>query len=423
MLKIIHTADWHLGKFHEGLSRKEDHLIFIKWLLQILDKENVDAIIIAGDIFDTRNPSNESMDLYHQFLTEAIKLKIEVVIIGGNHDSSNRLNSTGSLFKYLNIHVVGGGEKTEELIPIKSKKTNKVELVVAAVPYLVDGDVRTILPGENAFKEKNSFKKAIKNHYNSILEKSKQQFPNIPIITTAHLSIYGSKLSDGDVLLEEKKPNYHSLGTIDNLPAEIFSSEFAYVALGHIHKAQVVPHPQTIIKYAGSPITLTFNEKNDIKEITLMELIENEKKAKEITHKSLQVPITRFFKTIKGSRSEIREALDLHNLENKEMLQSQLEIILTEKTNNQEFRFELDEYVKNYNCKICKLTTDSSIIFQDITIRDTIIENVEFLGEKDGILKVFERKYWSEYAGNESELEELKMMLIQVLENLEMDKK
>src|SRR5436190_12742155 len=107
-LKIIHTSDWHLGQTFLQKSRIEEHKLFIDWLLQTMETEVIDAVIVAGDIFDVSNPTIEALNKYHYFLTEAYKKGIQVVIVGGNHDSASRLNSYKDIFEILNVAVVGG---------------------------------------------------------------------------------------------------------------------------------------------------------------------------------------------------------------------------------------------------------------------------------------------------------------------------
>ena len=122
-MTILHTADWHLGQTFMQKSRKEEHQLFIHWLLEILDQEKIDVVIVAGDIFDVANPAIEAMDLYHHFLLEAYKQNIDVIIIGGNHDSAARLNTTGALLRLLNVHVVGGEvDALGKIIPLVNKK-------------------------------------------------------------------------------------------------------------------------------------------------------------------------------------------------------------------------------------------------------------------------------------------------------------
>src|SRR5436190_19869584 len=118
-LKIIHTSDWHLGQTFLQKSRIEEHTLFIDWLLQTIETGDIDAIIVAGDIFDVSNPSIEALNKYHYFLTETYKKGVQVVIVGGNHDSASRLNSYKDIFKILNVTVVGGDHNNVgDIIPI-----------------------------------------------------------------------------------------------------------------------------------------------------------------------------------------------------------------------------------------------------------------------------------------------------------------
>lgn len=346
-LKIIHTADWHLGQTFLQKSRSEEHQYFIDWLLQIIAKQAIDAIIIAGDIFDVSSPSVEAINKYHYFLLEAYKLDVQVIIIGGNHDSASRLNSYKDIFKILNVSIVGGDlSNVGELIPVYKRGTTNVAAVVAAVPYLRDGDIRKITEGENINEAHGLFTAEVKKHYDNLLEQAKTNHPSVPVIGTAHLYVTGCLLS------EPAEKRMHSLvGTLGQIPSTVFSDGYDYIAMGHIHKPQMIQHPDNVIaKYAGSPIPLSFNERNDLKEITILTIADNK-----IVHESLSIPLQRSVIRFEGKADEIIEKIKGHQAS--QVLPTWAEIIITEAVNYIEFNNEINDLCLEKNIEILSRTT------------------------------------------------------------------
>src|SRR5687767_12022359 len=110
MLRLLHTSDWHLGHALHGVARDEEHQAFLRWLLDTIAGEDVDAVIVAGDIFDTANPPVSALKAFFAFIAQARRRfpDLSIVIIGGNHDSPTRLDAPDSLLRQLDVHVVGG---------------------------------------------------------------------------------------------------------------------------------------------------------------------------------------------------------------------------------------------------------------------------------------------------------------------------
>jgi len=176
-LKVLHTADWHIGKVLHKYPLRDELKLFFVWLTQLIEKESVDLILVSGDIFDLANPAVKDRELYYQFLSRLIKLDIKVVITGGNHDAVGLLNAPQRILDELNITVIGGatGNIEDELIEIKNKH-GQTELVIAAVPFLRDKDLRT---KENDEKYKNrtqAIREGIKDHYSKLAEICENKF-------------------------------------------------------------------------------------------------------------------------------------------------------------------------------------------------------------------------------------------------------
>lgn len=264
-MKILHTADWHLGKKLEQCERTEEHQDFLDWLIEKLRAECIDVLIIAGDVFDTGSPSNTALEQYYRFLRMVKDTCCrEVVIIGGNHDSISTLNAPKALLKYFNVHIVGGVPEvfTEQIIPIHDQQ-GKLELVVCAVPFLRDRDIRLSISGESNEEREQRIKQGISDHYHRFVEHiTMYKEANVPVIATGHLFAAGSTTSES-----EKEIHVGNLGQVHG---DHFPVEFNYIALGHIHRPQLVNRMEHI-RYSGSPIPLSFSENEDKKQVLILE--------------------------------------------------------------------------------------------------------------------------------------------------------
>ena len=305
-MKILHTADWHLGKKLEQCERTEEHQDFLHWLIEKLSAACIDVLIIAGDIFDTGTPSNTALELYYKFLRQVKNTCCrEVVIIGGNHDSISTLNAPKELLKYFNVHIVGGVPEvfTDQIIPVKNS-SGDLELVVCAVPFLRDKDIRLSISGETSEERESRIKQGICNHYNQFKEHiAAYKTQNIPVIATGHLFAAGSSTSES-----EKEIHVGNLGQVCG---DQFPEEFVYVALGHIHRPQIV-NKMNHIRYSGSPIPLSFSEHDDKKQVLILEFTDGELMGIE----EHEVPCCRKLIRVKGSldiiKSKILQLEDQH---------------------------------------------------------------------------------------------------------------
>ena len=147
-MRILHTADWHIGQYFFGYDRKEEHAYFFDWLKKTIKEQQVDVLLVAGDVFDSPNPSAESQKIYYRFLREvtADNPNLQIVIIAGNHDSAGRLEAPNPLLEEMNVHVRGIVRKNEDgeidcqqlFVPLS--KDGEVKAWCIAVPYLRQGD-------------------------------------------------------------------------------------------------------------------------------------------------------------------------------------------------------------------------------------------------------------------------------------------
>lgn len=312
-MKILHTSDWHLGQSFFTKSRKNEHAAFLKWLLQQVEAHQIDAIIVAGDVFDTGTPPSYARELYHAFIGELQGMQCTLVVLGGNHDSVSVLNESKALLKYLNSHVIAStyGDLSEQVITLNDRN-GQPSAVLCAVPFIRPRDVLVSEAGQSATDKRQALGDAIKQHYGalynealslraSIEEKQAEQGSKnsaaIPIIATGHLTALGVSQS------ESVRDIY--IGTLEGFDAKGFPPA-DYIALGHIHRPQKVAKTEHI-RYSGSPIPLSFDELNTQKQVVLVTF---ESESTTPTISTLPVPRFQAMEVIKGDLKAIEAAIN-----------------------------------------------------------------------------------------------------------------
>jgi exonuclease SbcD len=332
-LKILHTADWHLGKQLQKIDFSDDMNLFFEWLVNCIKENDINVLLMAGDLFDHANPTQAALHQYYYFLKQLIPLKCKVIITGGNHDSPNVLNAPKELLDILEIHVVGGVPNDISNLFIEINQDNE-KVIVAAVPFLREKDIRNAIPGESYQDKVELTKAGIANYFKIVNEYYNENFKGIPFIVMAHLYAKGATVSES-----EREIQIGNQAGVDFL---IFGEEPNYVALGHIHRPQIVSKPQ--IRYSGSPIPMSFSEKEDTKEVVILEL---EKEEFKIT--PVQIDSFRKLITFKGSLAEVKSKLLAYKTRSK--LPDIGEVIIQEENESIEYVRALEEILINDNSK------------------------------------------------------------------------
>ncbi len=282
-MRILHTSDWHLGhRLHENAQMEEQEL-FLNFLEETINNNKIDILLVSGDIFDTRIPSTSSLTLYYNFLIKLHNSGCKyIVITAGNHDSPGNINAPKEILEALSIKVVGKvSDRIED--EVFKLSVNGEELIVAAVPYLRDRDIRKAVEGEDFDEITEKYKKALVEHYNKVAEYCRQINHNdAPVIAMGHLFAIGGAISDSE--------QHIYVGNLGHIGAKDFSAYFDYVALGHLHRPQIVGGVNHI-RYSGSPNILSFSEQNYAK-MLIQITIEN--KSLEIE----EIPIPEFRKIV-----------------------------------------------------------------------------------------------------------------------------
>lgn len=296
-MRIIHTSDWHLGQYFFTKSRAAEHQQFLTWLIEQVKLHQVDAMIVAGDIFDTGSPPSYARELYNQFVVSLQQTGCQLVILSGNHDSVSVLNETSSLLAYLNTDVVTSGA-TPHVITLKNAQGQPGALL-CAIPFLRPRDIQLSVAGQSSEEKQLSLQTAIRDYYQASYQLAEQQRQtmvlDIPIIATGHLTVVGAELTDSvrDIYI----------GTLDAFPSAAFPPA-DYIALGHIHRPQVIGQQQHI-RYSGSPIALSFDEANQQKSVCLVEF-----DGRELSQiHQLAIPTFQPLQTLKGSLADIQNQL------------------------------------------------------------------------------------------------------------------
>ncbi len=300
-MKFLHTADWHLGRRLHGQELAAEHDACLDEIIRLIREHRVDAFIHAGDVFDTGTPPNYALKQYYNFLARVAQAGCGTVIItGGNHDSPTALNAPKDLLEALNIYVVGGATENiaDEILPIKNSEGKTIGYC-CAVPFLRDKDLRYSMPGETDAERSKRIVAGIQEHYERVVAAAQLlNTDDLPIIATGHLFAQGGITGDLD-----NKEQIH-VGNLGQIGADAFPAGLAYVALGHLHRPQKVGGRDTV-RYSGSPVALDFSERDDAKQVVIVECLPKQTARIEI----IPLPTFRRLVRFSGMFAEVEHAI------------------------------------------------------------------------------------------------------------------
>lgn len=370
-MRILHTSDWHLGRSLLGKRRYPEFSQFLNWMLQTIDEQQIEVLIIAGDVFDTTTPSVTAQDQYYNFLAKAATKPTcqHIVVIGGNHDSASFLNAPGAILKSLNVHVVGQAcEDIKDEVLILKNKQDEVGLIVCAVPYLNDRDIRRYVALESLEDKDQRIIEAHQQHYRAVANHAKALATqhNVPMVATGHLFMTGGLTNEGDGVRDLY------VGTLGQLKTDLFSPDFNYVALGHIHQHQKVGGLNHI-RYSGSPLAMCFAEITRPKTVLIVDF--NEHHVADV--QEVEVPSFQRLGKISGNLNSLLSQL--------ESLKTLKEPIWLEVT------FDSEELQPNLRATLIECIKDSEI----------------------EILKLINHQRRSQYLQGDGEIESLKELTVE----------
>ena len=286
-MRILHTSDWHLGQHFMGKSRQAEHQALIDWLLAQVDEHAVDAVLIAGDIFDTGTPPSYARELYSQLVVRLHTAGVSLLLLGGNHDSVATLGESRELLACLSATVIGAAsDDAPAQVLVLPRRGGQPGCIVCAIPFIRPRDVLQSQAGQSAEDKQQSLQAAIQGHYGAVhaaacIRRDELEIEldrKLPLIATGHLTTVGASSS------ESVREIY--VGALEAFPTNAFPP-VDYIALGHIHRPQLVGGLEHI-RYCGSPIPLSFDEAKQLKEVLLVDLDANGLKAVTV------LPVPRF---------------------------------------------------------------------------------------------------------------------------------
>jgi len=292
--RLLHTADWHLGKLLNDQSRDEEHEGFLSWLLNAVEEHQVDAILLAGDVFDSANPPQSALARYYDFVSGLFRQGgCALVVISGNHDSAAQLEAPKQALHALSAYVTGflAEDPRQRILLLPEKGPPRV--AIALLPFLRDRDLRVGKAGESREETQLQIVAGIKKRY----EETAQAAIGLacPLVATGHLTVVGASTSDS-----ERDIHIGGLGAV---ATESFSEVFAYVALGHLHRPQATD-AKGRVRYAGSPLPLSFGEAGDTKEVRLLDVTGDR-----IVQHGLPIPVFRRLAQIHTTSAELEKSL------------------------------------------------------------------------------------------------------------------
>lgn len=402
MMRILHTSDWHLGQNFYTKSRAPEHQAFLTWLRQTAADQQVDAIIVAGDIFDTGSPPSYARELYNRFVVELQQTGCELIVLAGNHDSVATLNESRELLACLNTRVIASAQlQPEGQAIILNKRNGEPGAVLCPIPFLRPRDITKSRAGESGSEKQLQLLDAITLHYQACFDAACQLRGKqaLPIIATGHLTALGVTKTDAvrDIYI----------GTLDAFPASHFPAA-DYIALGHIHRAQTVAQSEHI-RYCGSPIPLSFDETGSPKVVNLVEF--SGASLTKVT--PLAVPVTQPLAMIKGTLAQIEQQLQ------------QWRDAPAEPKTWLDIEIVSDDFLHDMQRQIVALTealpVEVILLRRSREQRDLAIARLETetLSELS-VAEVFERRLQSE-ALEESEAARLRTLFAQTLETMQQE--
>ena len=277
--RILHTADWHIGRTLYAKKRYEEHEAFLGWLVETIRGRGVEVLIVAGDVFDTSTPGSRAQELYYDFLHAASALCRHIVVIGGNHDSPSFLEAPRKPLEVLGVHVAGkcADDPADDVLVLENDR-RVPELIVCAVPYLRDRDIRRAEPGESIEEKERKLIEGIRRRYTGAAEAARKYRDaleaeagaggapgfSIPIVAAGHLFTAGGRTVEGDGVRELY------VGSLAHAPLSIFPDCLDYAALGHLHVPQSVGGRENV-RYSGSPLPMGFGESKQRKSVCIVE--------------------------------------------------------------------------------------------------------------------------------------------------------
>lgn len=392
-MRVLHTADWHIGQFFHEFERGYEHAAFLGWLNGYLITEKIDVLLVSGDVFDVANPASSSIRLFYTFLNQAVRENpdLQIIVTAGNHDSPSRLETPIPLLESSNIHIIGHVKKdltgqfdyNQLLIPLKDK-SDKVAAWCLAIPFLRMGDYPFIADSSSKYTD------GVTRFYQEAYQFAQSKIKaDEPVIAMGHLHAKNAENADQD------NSERLIMGGVECISAAAFHPDFCYIALGHIHKAQRIGGMEHI-RYSGSPIPLSFSEANYKHQVLLFDLT-----SEGIQHlRSASVPVTTALLRIPAAHKPLHEVLQaLDQLENQSEdsdlhLAPYLEVKVLLEGPQPALRHKIETAIQHKYVRLAKIDVGYPNSVKSKALDEQKIEdNLETIQPVDLFRQIYEDKY------------------------------
>ena len=388
-MRLLHTSDWHLGQNFFGFSRHYEHQQFLDWLLLTLVEQQIDVLLIAGDVFDTANAPASAQQQLYQFLCAA-KLNtphLQVVIIAGNHDSPTRLEVPMPFLSAFDMVVIGQVTRQHQqidvermVIPLKNQQ-GEVKAWCLAIPFLRPSDVPKVDNAKDAYLE--GIAALYQQATDCALDKRET---GQAIIAMGHCHMLGSQVSEDS----ERKL---VMGGIESLSSAIFAPEISYVALGHLHLAQKVGGDDRV-RYSGTPLPMSFSEEHYQHSIRVIELDHDAIKSATSILIPRTVPLYRIPKTKAEPLDAVLTLLQQHDWPTiPEQQQPYLLVRVQLEKPEPSLRQQIEQALANKSVKLVKIETTYPSTTTDNEDKVMSLEDVQRLQPEDVFLKMYQQKF------------------------------
>lgn len=388
-MRLLHTSDWHLGQNFFGFSRHYEHQQFLDWLLLTLVEQQIDVLLIAGDVFDTANAPASAQQQLYQFLCAA-KLNtphLQVVIIAGNHDSPTRLEVPMPFLSAFDMVVIGQVTRQHQqidvermVIPLKNRQ-GEVKAWCLAIPFLRPSDVPKVDNAKDAYLE--GIAALYQQATDCALDKRET---GQAIIAMGHCHMLGSQVSEDS----ERKL---VMGGIESLSSAIFAPEISYVALGHLHLAQKVGGDDHV-RYSGTPLPMSFSEEHYQHSIRVIELDHDAIKSATSILIPRTVPLYRIPKSKAEPLDAVLTLLQQHDWPTiPEQQQPYLLVRVQLEKPEPSLRQQIEQALANKSVKLIKIETTYPSTTTDNEDKVMSLEDVQRLQPEDVFLKMYQQKF------------------------------
>ncbi|MFB4165882.1 exonuclease SbcCD subunit D [Alteribacillus sp. JSM 102045] len=257
-MRMLHTADWHLGRTLEGRSRLPEHIAFFEELETIIKDEKIDVLLMAGDVFDSVNPPAAAEELFYDTIASlSKKYNIPIIIIAGNHDHPERLAAARKMARNQGIYILGYPGKESLTVPVKEEV-----LQIGALPYPSESRMQAVFTRSSEEQSlRNAYNDQIKNIFKQLTHSFKKEHV---CIAMSHIFVAGGASSDSERPIE--------VGGAYTVSPYSLPDNVQYTALGHLHRPQNIHQAKGMARYSGSPLAFSFSETGYSKSVTIVDI-------------------------------------------------------------------------------------------------------------------------------------------------------